>query len=65
MNGGPEPARQLCRAIALRVADDPDLVAVELRWERYPVIGYFRGETGPQAVRRVAQCPVAPSEGAP
>lgn len=56
MNGGPRAANELCETIAARVRRDPDLVAVELRWERYPVVEYFLGETEPRAVKRVAQC---------
>lgn len=59
LDGGPAAARALCRDIAGRVADEPGVVAVELRWEQYPVLGYFRGETEPRAVRRVARCAVA------
>lgn len=63
LNGGPRAARALCREIAARVARDPELVAVELRWERYPVIDYFLGETEPRAVRRVARCGVSEGDG--
>lgn len=60
LNGGPEAARALCEAIAGRL-DPEGVVGVELRWERHRVIGYFKGQTEPEATRRVFQCSVSRS----
>jgi hypothetical protein len=56
LDGGKGAARELCRQIAGRVGRDPEVEAVELGWEQYPVVGYFLGETEPRAVRRVIRC---------
>ncbi len=54
----PSRAAELCRTIASRVAGREGLREVELRWEQYPTVEYFRGETDPLAVRVVTRCPI-------
>jgi len=58
LRGGRGAADALCRTIAGRVAEDPGVEFVELRWERFAVLGFFRGEREPLASRRVARCAV-------
>jgi hypothetical protein len=60
--GGPASRRALCRAVAERLAADPEragrYVGVVFVTEVYDAPAYFFGETTPSAVTVHAQCPV-------
>ncbi|MGF1510772.1 MAG: hypothetical protein ACFB9M_14870 [Myxococcota bacterium] len=55
--GGRDAARALCHQIAAR-AEGSDLVSVELRYEKFAIMDYFRGSPEPLDVRTAARCRV-------
>lgn len=58
-SGEAETAR-LCAEIAGRVADEHDLVAVELRSETHDAIAWFDGDRDPSSSVTHARCDVTP-----
>jgi hypothetical protein len=59
---GPRGAKELCGAIAARVAADRDAFAyvemVEIRTDTYNAVAYFEGQTAPLASKLQARCRV-------
>ena len=60
---GPRGAKDLCGAIAARVATDDEAFAdvemVEIRTDTYNAVAYFEGQTAPLASKLQARCRVA------
>ncbi|KIG14039.1 hypothetical protein DB30_07306 [Enhygromyxa salina] len=62
--GGPKRRRELCEAVAARVAADDSradaLEQIVFVTETYDAPAYFFGETSPQSTKVHATCPVPP-----
>lgn len=65
---GRRGAEELCRKVAAALVDQPDwswAERVEVRSDRYLVLGYFSGARKPVWSRVHARCPLHPERGAP
>ncbi len=57
----PKRAERLCRAAARRIADDPawaGTTELQLRRDRYDIVGYFTSDAPAETLRIAARCEV-------